>query len=155
MSKIIKIILIIICMTSIFKLSSDNSELSTNKSDSVIITATSFFLGRHITSSEANTYIEKYVKPVRKSAHFFIYSILGLLVVSLALEYSISYKTVIFSLAFCFLYSISDEIHQLFVPGRSGEVLDVFIDTLGSFFGIIIYFICYTKYIKFKEKKNG
>ena len=35
------------------------------------------------------------------------------------------------------LYSISDEIHQIFVPGRSCELLDVFIDTCGSLIGII------------------
>jgi len=155
MKKLIKLILIVICMISIFKLSSDNKELSTNKSDGVIITMSEFFLGRHLNSLEKEMYIEKYVKLVRKSAHFFIYSILGLLVISLALEYSLDYKTIIISIIFCLLYAVSDEIHQLYVPGRSGEVRDVFIDTIGSFFGIILYFICYTKYIKFKEKKNG
>ena len=36
------------------------------------------------------------------------------------------------------LYAISDEIHQVFVPGRSGEVRDVCIDAAGVFAGVLI-----------------
>lgn len=39
----------------------------------------------------------------------------------------------------CILYATSDELHQLFVMGRSCELRDVFIDSLGSVSGIIIY----------------
>ena len=45
-------------------------------------------------------------------------------------------RTFIFAIILCILYSISDEVHQYFVPGRSGEVLDVAIDTIGSCLGI-------------------
>lgn len=43
------------------------------------------------------------------------------------------------SILICMLYACSDEIHQLFVSGRSGKVLDVCIDTFGSLMGIFIY----------------
>lgn len=36
------------------------------------------------------------------------------------------------ALAFCFLYAMSDEWHQSFVPGRSGRWLDVAIDWTGA-----------------------
>ena len=39
------------------------------------------------------------------------------------------------------LYAITDEIHQLFVPGRSGMIKDVFIDSLGIITGVIICLI--------------
>lgn len=32
----------------------------------------------------------------------------------------------------CFLYACSDEFHQLFVAGRSGQIRDVVIDTVGA-----------------------
>lgn len=35
-----------------------------------------------------------------------------------------------------FLYAVSDEFHQTFVPGRNGTVTDVFIDTLGAGLGL-------------------
>ena len=47
------------------------------------------------------------------------------------------------------LYSCSDEIHQLFIPGRSGEIRDVLIDTLGGFNGSIFYKL----YFKLRRKK--
>lgn len=39
----------------------------------------------------------------------------------------------------CILYAISDEVHQLFVPGRGGQVRDVIIDSAGAIAGILGY----------------
>ncbi|MEF2639337.1 MAG: VanZ family protein, partial [Lachnospiraceae bacterium] len=36
------------------------------------------------------------------------------------------------------LYAASDEFHQLFVPGRSGQVRDVCIDSSGVMIGILL-----------------
>ena len=44
------------------------------------------------------------------------------------------------TLAYCVFYAAIDEIHQLFVPGRSGEIKDVLIDSCGSFIGIHFYY---------------
>jgi VanZ family protein len=54
--------------------------------------------------------------------------------------FNINKKYILYSLLICLIYSISDEVHQIFVPGRSGEVFDVLIDTLGSFIGINILY---------------
>lgn len=40
-------------------------------------------------------------------------------------------KSVILSILIAFIYACSDEIHQLFVLGRSGQVTDVMIDMIG------------------------
>ncbi|HIU52150.1 MAG TPA: VanZ family protein [Candidatus Merdicola faecigallinarum] len=45
------------------------------------------------------------------------------------------------------IYAITDEIHQLFVPGRSGEIRDVLIDGLGIIVGIILIY-------QFKKKRG-
>ena len=37
------------------------------------------------------------------------------------------------------LYALSDEIHQLFVPGRSFQLMDLGLDLLGGVIGLIIY----------------
>ena len=37
-------------------------------------------------------------------------------------------------------YAISDEVHQLFIVGRSCEVRDVLIDTSGGSIGAFIYY---------------
>jgi VanZ family protein len=77
---------------------------------------------------------------VRKFAHFGIYFVLGLFVMNAFRRSGISgFKGFLFSLVFCILYAISDEIHQVFVPGRGAQVTDVLIDSVGSFVGIGMY----------------
>ena len=44
----------------------------------------------------------------------------------------------IISLIICIVYAITDEVHQLFVFERSGEVRDVLIDSAGSLLGILL-----------------
>lgn len=81
--------------------------------------------------------LKKFVKPVRKMAHFTIYLILGILVFCAIDEYNIK-NILVVSILICFLYSLTDEIHQLFVVGRSGNLIDCLIDLTGSSLGIII-----------------
>jgi VanZ family protein len=45
------------------------------------------------------------------------------------------------ALALVFLYSASDELHQVFVPTRTGMVSDVFIDTAGGAAGLLILWL--------------
>lgn len=72
---------------------------------------------------------------IRKNAHFFAYLVLGILVVN-ALS-GRGYKFV--AILICVLYAISDEVHQIFVPGRGPGIQDVFIDSLGASVGILMY----------------
>jgi len=78
---------------------------------------------------------------VRKNAHFFVYLVLGLLVMN-ALKRSglYGYRCIGIAILLCVLYAISDEVHQLFVPGRGPHVKDVLIDSAGASVGIAIYF---------------
>lgn len=74
---------------------------------------------------------------VRKGAHFNAYLILGLL---LAKAMKPDDRKAYFSvLLLCIFYAMSDEFHQTFVSGRSGEVRDVLIDSTGSLTGILLY----------------
>ena len=57
----------------------------------------------------------------------------------------------IYSLLICILYACSDEIHQLLVPGRSGEIRDIIIDGSGSSIMILMYYF----YLKLFVKKRN
>ncbi|MBO5743146.1 MAG: VanZ family protein [Clostridia bacterium] len=59
-------------------------------------------------------------------------------------------KAFFITILICFVYAVSDEIHQFFVPGRACRILDVLIDTLGSSFFILVCFL-YSK-IKIKSE---
>ncbi len=82
----------------------------------------------------------------KKSAHIFVYAILGLLLVKLLLGHRPWNKpgsqfafAGLLLLAFFLgtLYAISDELHQSFVPGRTSSILDIGIDIIGLFFGLV------------------
>ena len=75
---------------------------------------------------------------IRKVAHFTIYLVLGF-VSYLALPRQCPLrKKMALVISLCFIYAITDEFHQSFVPGRAPEVRDVLIDTLGSSVGMSI-----------------
>jgi VanZ family protein len=77
---------------------------------------------------------------VRKNAHFFFYLILGMLVIR-ALQRSGKSGKRAFALAWVIsvLYAMSDEFHQVFVPGRGAQIRDVVIDSAGAIVGIGVY----------------
>lgn len=81
---------------------------------------------------------------IRKNAHFIAYFILGILSTN-ALYLNGIYNKRAFSigLSISVIYAITDEIHQLFVPGRAGRMLDVLIDSSGALVGIILYILLF------------
>ena len=106
--------------------------------------------------TEQEEIIENMQFVVRKTAHFTAYGILGGLV-ALAFRRKTFKKRFLISLGLSFLYACSDEIHQLFVKGRSGEFRDVLIDSSGAIVGIlfvclIIYLINIKRLIKIQEQ---
>ena len=79
----------------------------------------------------------------RKGAHFSIYLILGLFFCNAYFQSGIvkHLPLGVLSAVSSFLYSASDEFHQTFVPGRSGELSDVLIDSTGAIIGVLIYLL--------------
>lgn len=75
---------------------------------------------------------------IRKLAHITEYLILGILMINCLKDYRIK-NLFIVSILLCILYSCTDEIHQLFVSGRCGSVIDVMIDSFGIILSIFIY----------------
>ncbi len=89
---------------------------------------------------------------VRKNAHFFCYLVLGFLLNhALQNKKTNTVKYMLTALSICILYAISDEIHQLFIPGRGGQIKDIIIDTSGSIIGIIFHYILSKLYENKKE----
>lgn len=94
-----------------------------------------------MTEKQQLTMAEKIEYPVRKAAHMTEYAILGLL--SFAFYRGILKKEkrqFLAALLTAVVYAATDEFHQYFIPGRSAEVMDVCIDTLGALIGLAILF---------------
>lgn len=78
---------------------------------------------------------------VRKYAHFSAYFLLGFFT-STALGHDVKgRRRVIYALLFCGLYAISDEVHQMFVPGRGPQLKDVLIDSAGATIGVFMGYV--------------
>ena len=145
MKKIISWVLVIIWMCIIFFLSNmtgyESHKISEGTIESVVtdvvdttnklnITKESNNQKKHIKSiSEVLNYI------IRKLLHMFEYFILYLLLVNAFNNYSIKNKSIIiYSIVICYIYSCSDEVHQLFRE-RTGHFSDCIIDMIGVYIG--------------------
>ena len=141
-ARIILIILIILNCIFIFKFSSEKSEKSDVRSGRVIQAIVELNpKTKNLSDEEKEKIKEDIVMPVRKTAHFTIYMNLGMLLFLCSKTFNAEdKKNVLVSLTFAFLYACTDEIHQMFVSGRSGEFRYVCIDSCGALFGILIVF---------------
>ena len=75
---------------------------------------------------------------VRKGAHMTEYAVLALLSFYALRAHIERGGALLWSFGIAVLYAISDEIHQLFVPGRTGSPRDVIIDALGAAIGLAL-----------------
>lgn len=137
----------------IFGFSSQNATQSSGISKKVSETIVEI-TNKDKPTQEKNKII-KFLEPrIRKLAHFSIYTVVGFLLMTLCFTYKISInKKIIISLIIGFIYACSDELHQTFVVGRSGEARDVLIDTSGVFIGTLISYAFYKIYKKIQNKK--
>ncbi|MFA5577750.1 MAG: VanZ family protein [Tissierellaceae bacterium] len=136
--KIISWTIVFLWMIVIFAFShqarEDSNNLSTSLTEIIVQIVESVTPSRSIN-------IRSFNHILRKNAHFFLYLVLGLLVTNALRSSGVrGYRLIYSALLLCILYAISDEIHQLFIPGRGGQVGDVIIDGTGSAIGIILTF---------------
>ena len=157
---IISWILTILWAGLIIFMSSMNTNKSNEKSKTVINDVveksiqTTNGLGitnKHPSKSKKQQVINKLNQPLRKVAHaseYFVFTIL--ILIALKNSSVKGRKMFIISLAICFIYACTDEYHQTFVNGRTGQFTDSLIDTLGGTIGCIVCLI-----INKIKSKNG
>lgn len=80
---------------------------------------------------------------IRKGAHFGVYGVLSLIVTAQQICYKIDLtRAFLLGLFFVGIVGSVDELLQHFNPGRSGMVLDVFLDMSGSLISLVwLFFI--------------
>lgn len=75
----------------------------------------------------------------RKLCHFTEYMILAIIFYHFLRDYAVAKKKLfLITILFCFVCACGDEFHQLFIGGRTGQFLDVIIDTYGSITGVFL-----------------
>ena len=159
--KIIYTLITIIWMIVIFTFSSMDTEESNGKSKETIkqtvektaeISENIGISENKMTQKQVNITVNKLNMPLRKCAHATEYAILAIFIIITINEYTnkrYSISKIIITILICFIYSLTDEFHQSFVPGRTSLFTDCLIDTTGS----IITCLMYTIIKKVKESK--
>lgn len=152
------IVLAIIWMGVIFMFSaqvSDESKSSSNKVTSAVVNTVISIKKENISEEKRQKIIEDKTFIVRKNAHFTEYFILGLiLILYLQTKEKLATKYIILAIIFCVLYATGDEIHQLFVDGRSCKIIDILIDTCGSSLAILGFTSIYKITTNLKMQKE-
>lgn len=144
------VIVVAWCIT-IFRLSGMNSESSNGASTGIVEKAISKVLDATNAAGITDAYPdeEKLTKaaafvnaPLRKVVHATVYFVLTLLLLTIGRVIFGSRKyllTCVIAILLCFAFAMTDEYHQTFVEGRTGQMLDVMIDTAGACVGILLF----------------
>ncbi|MBR2283128.1 MAG: VanZ family protein [Ruminococcus sp.] len=131
-------------MVMIFMLSCEDSDDSSQRSGTVTEAAAELIVDGfdEMTRTQQLDILDTIERVLRKLAHFSEYTLLGACAAAAAGECGLrapeKRHRAYCVLGLCSLYSCTDELHQLFVPGRSCEIRDVLIDSSGSLTGILI-----------------
>lgn len=92
----------------------------------------------HWSEETVSHYTDRIHGKVRKAAHMTEYAALAVAVSFPLYVYGLhGILLMIVAGGFCVAFAGFDEFHQTFVAGRSGQLRDVFIDSIGIFFGIV------------------
>jgi len=153
---ILTLLLIAICMGVIFFFSSQpvvqSSAVSQTLTQKIVDVINKIFknnppkvLTQHIFSSDHF---------IRKAGHVLEYFILGALVFTCLRLTNLRYPANA-TIFICLAYAASDELHQIFVPGRGPLISDVILDTISAGVGVIL--VIYIRSIKNKRvlKRNA
>ena len=143
---IINWILLIAWMLLIFLMSNQPAHISNQQSNSFINMLAFFGIDLNSKLGSLASFV------VRKTAHFTEYAVLGFFTYkAVSCDVKDRKKAVLMAQLISTGYASTDEIHQMFVPGREGKVFDVMIDSCGAFCGIMVSLITQ----KLIEKKKG
>ena len=143
-------------MIFIFAFSSQNSEKSSETSRGFVLAVIETVYPQYntLSAAEQQSITHMVTLIVRKTAHYSEYLVLGVLAFLTTITFNKHKLYIRTSVAFvfCVLYSISDEIHQHFVPGRACRFTDMLIDSAGSITAILLLTVIFVKRRKFHSK---
>ncbi|MBU1088786.1 VanZ family protein [Patescibacteria group bacterium] len=75
---------------------------------------------------------------IHKTLHLIEYAILAITFHFAFFKTKIFPQVQKYSILASYLYAITDELHQHFIPGRDGKITDTFIDLLGILIGLFL-----------------
>lgn len=138
MKKFISILLLIIWLIIIFAFSNQTGEISGSASNGILYNIfENIYELFNLNKDNLVNFVNIIENPLRELMHSFEYFVLTILSLNVLINFNIQNKIIIL-IMFIFIAASLDEIHQLFVPGRSFEYFDILMDMIGCFGFILI-----------------
>lgn len=129
--RILSLVILFIIMTFIFLLSHQTANDSSQ---------TSGWLTRLISALLGSNIPDGLIRTI---AHFIEFGALGFFMNNAFFSFK-EKGYILLPVLLSFLYCITDEIHQLFIPGRAFQITDLLVDFIGVFAGVIIFYFLTT-----------
>lgn len=151
-------VLAIVWMCVIFAFSAQSKEESGAVSESFtyqIVSSTSTFFHLDLSDERVKEIADAIEGFVRKAAHMTEFGILSVLLFIWIGQWEMGLlRRGLTASGAAAVYAATDEIHQLFVPGRSGRFSDVCIDSAGAVLGVVV-FVLFVKLITAARTLRG
>lgn len=140
-----------VCLSFIFSNSAQVGQVSSSRSEKV-----TQVINEALEKSGSEVHLTQH--QVRKTAHFFEYSLLGFIFMLTAHAYGFKKKSLPLALSAGFIIGAADEYLQSLVPGRNSSLTDVLIDFSGFLSGalgaLILIYVFTFLYNKYKTEPN-
>ncbi len=132
----------VIWMALIFAFSHQKAEQSGEVSGTItyrMAEGVSEVFGLNWREEALTEHAEEWQHPVRKAAHMTEYAVLACILLGNLLQYpGLRNRAYLWAWMGAAAYAATDEFHQLFIEGRSGELKDVCIDSTGALIGLVV-----------------
>lgn len=138
MKKILSYFLLVFWLSVIFYFSNQSGTISSSGSGGIIYNILNSIYNIFNIDTQNLSYITEILhNPIRELVHVMEYFVLGILTLNCLKQNNVD-KKVLITIMFCFIYSVTDEIHQMFVPGRTFEYYDIIMDNLGAILAVTL-----------------
>lgn len=148
--RILSVICVLLWMSIIFSFSNQQGESSGNTSKRISEVIVNIIDIQNKYTDIEKEALTKQIEPlIRKLAHYTFYAVGGILIANCVYQFCKKENILIgTSTAIGVIYAISDELHQLMIAGRNGNIKDVLIDSLGIVTGIMFFLLVMGMYQK-------
>ena len=170
---IVSVLAVVFMCAVIFTLSAQPADDSTELSMGIVWHIIGFIVpGYDQMSPAGQLYWQQLLDhPVRKTAHFLEYAVLGALMMNMvwhlaresgkrasdgnAANTSSIVKLGVIAWILATAYAVTDEIHQLFVPGRAFMFSDIVRDSAGALAGVFVFALALMAIKRHRKAKSG
>ena len=156
---LLRVAIIVLCVLwqgVIYSFSAENSNISGDRSQGICkqIAEIVLYGDEDATEAEITALADRIEPTLRSLAHMFCFAVLGGLYFLVFASFRlVGFKRCALSVGCTLCYAVLDEVHQYFVPGRSTQLSDICVDTLGAVLAVLVLALIFKGFSKRRKAK--